>query len=358
MISLTLALACSLAKSVPSPGHISAVQVGNPISVLDNAGDTWVTAWGKDGSLYSPSNDTYGFHRAGDSNVAVNRIIGDDPLRLTGETVNLLSDYGKSTQTLADGCTWKSGGCISIDGVLYLVVSRHNYGETSGDSKRRQTAKNASIIMSSDQGKTWTRSAKENYEHPMFPGSRFATPYFVDYGRNAKGKVDNADKYVYAMSNNGFWDNGDTMILGRVLRKDLSKLRGSDWEYFAGDANWTKDVNLAKPILDEPSHLGMTGSTYLPAFHCYMTIGWYYPKGSGKLPSAAQETVWDFYQSPKPWGPWTKISSHRFAPQGYYGPNICLKFTTNHGKRLFVVTAGDWNNHSVYRLTLVPIDLN
>jgi len=346
-----------------STPQIRAIRVGNPISILNNQGDTWVGAWGEDGSLYSPSNDTFGFNGACNSNIAMNHIVGEDLLNLTGETVNPMSDYGESSHLEADGCNWKSGGCISIDGVLYWAVGRHNYGETSGDPLRRQTAKNASIIKSADGGKTWSPSAKENYDHPMFPGSRFAAPYFVDYGRNQSARADQSDRYVYATSNNGFWDNGDNMILGRVPRKSLGDLRGSDWEYYTGGdgmlaSNWTSDPDHAALILDQPNHLGMTGATYLPAFHCYLMIGWYYPKGGGKMPGASQETVWDFYQSPHPWGPWSKLHSYHFAPQGYYCPTVCLKFSANGGRRLFAITAGDWHDHSVYRLTFVPLDLS
>jgi hypothetical protein len=110
-------------------------------------------------------------------------------------------------------------------------------------------------------------------------------------------------------------------------------------------------------IIDEPNHLGMTGPVYLPEFGRYLMIGWYYPAGGGKKPNAWVETVWDFYESPRPWGPWTKIGSHHFAPQGYYCPGICVKFSERHGHRVFAVTAGDWHDLSVYRFTLVPLNL-
>jgi hypothetical protein len=342
---------------------IKAIHVGNPISVLNNRGDTWVGAWADDNEIYSPSNDTTGFGVTCDSNVAFNRITGDDPLRLTGVTINPMIDYGKGGMELADRCNWKSSGCLSIDGVFYWVVARHHYGETSGDPFMRQTAQNASIIKSLDKGKTWTRPARENYDRPMFPGPRFAAPYFIQYGRDGKAAtVDQADRYVYAVSNNGFWDNGDNMILGRVLRTKIGDLKGSDWEFFTGGdgalaSSWNPDMNKAKWILDEPDRLGMTGPVYLPEFGRYLMIGWYYPAGGGKKPDAWFETVWDFYESPKPWGPWTKIGSHHFAPQGYYGPGVCLKFSEKGGRRVFAVTAGDWHNLSVYRFTLVPLDL-
>lgn len=69
---------------------------------------------------------------------------------------------------------------------------------------KRQPAMNASIIKSDNLGKTWFRSAKDNYDKPIFPGSRFSTPYFIQCGADGSSLIDNAEKYVYAVSNNGF----------------------------------------------------------------------------------------------------------------------------------------------------------
>jgi hypothetical protein len=234
--------------------------------VEDNGGDTWVAAWADDDRLYTPSDDTDGFHKAAHANIVFNRLDGPDPQRLTGLTVNPMKEYGKATEEGPDQCSWKSSGCTFVDGALYWVVARHCYGEKSGDPRRRQTAQNASIIKSTDYGLTWTRSAMENYQHPMFPGRRFATPYFIEYGRN-RADVDGAPTYVYAVSNNGFWDCGDDMILGRVLRSKLSALSGADWEFFTGGdgmlpSAWTHKADTAKPLIQQPGRLGMTGAVY------------------------------------------------------------------------------------------------
>jgi hypothetical protein len=387
---------------------IQGIRVQSPITIAHNLGDTWVAAWGDDDNLYSPSNDTSGFHgidldtfltpeeqkqRAGNpaafkftadekkqianrrtSKIAFNCLKGSDPTLLDGETTNWMPDYKMQdhvTERLwptgvkqwegADGRTWKSSGCASIDGVLYWVIARHQYGEISGDASLRQTAVNASIIKSTDYGMNWTRSAQENLDRPTFPGSRFATPYFIDYGKG-RLPVDGADRYVYAISNNGFWDNGDTMILGRVLRARIGELNGGDWEFFVGgdglhDRTWSRQADAAKPILQKPGQLGETGAVYLAARQRYMMIAWYYPAGSGKMKDASKTTVWDFYEAPKPWGPWTHIDSHTFSPQGYYCPGICPKFQTD--TRVYALTAGDFNNGwEFYRLTVVPIDLS
>ena len=76
-------------------GRLRGVHVGTPVPLADNSGDTWVAAWASDGNLYSPSDDTSGFHKATSANVAFNRIDGDDPPHLSGVTVNSLEEYGK-----------------------------------------------------------------------------------------------------------------------------------------------------------------------------------------------------------------------------------------------------------------------
>jgi hypothetical protein len=194
----------------------------------------------------------------------------------------------------------------------------------------------------------------------MFPESHFTTPYFIDYGRS-RLEVDAANRYVYAISNNGFWDNGDTLILGRVRRERIGLLNGSDWEFFTGgdglrDENWTTHAPQAGPVLEKPGNLGMIGAVYLPARQRYMMIGWYYPRGSGYAKDSSTTTVWDFYEAPQPWGPWTQVHSHTWKPQGYYCPCICPKFQSV--DRVYVTTAGDFNNWwDYYHLTIVPIDL-
>ena len=112
---------------------ITGVKVGTAVKLDDNQGDTWIAAWAGDDNLYSPSDDTSGFRKACSSNVAFNRIEGSDPLHLTGTTINPMSEYANAGQVGPDGCTWKSTGCMWIDGALYLSVARHLYGDDSGD---------------------------------------------------------------------------------------------------------------------------------------------------------------------------------------------------------------------------------
>jgi hypothetical protein len=338
---------------------IHSVTVQGSLMVPDNEGDTWAPAWASDGSVFSPSDDSGGFKSTLRTNIHFNQITGDTPATLDGDTVNPMSEYGKLGEAGPDHRNWKSSGCLALDGALYLVVARHHYDV-------RQTAQNSSIIKSTDGGKTWTRSAKENYDHPLFPGSRFATPYFIDYGQDGHQAVaDGSDHYVYALSNNGFWDNGDNMILGRVLRSKIGDLNSQDWQFLksgdgATDANWSSNMNDAHPVIDNPNHLGMGGPVYLPVQKCYFMVGWYFPAGGGrKTNDASKTTNWDFYVAQHPWGPWRIVGSHQFHPEGYYGPQVCLKLNSPDGSQLQVLTTGDFNRFtgptSLYKLTVVSL---
>ena len=335
------------------------VTVEAPLPVSDSEGDTWTPTWASNGHLYSPSNDTTGFRGGPKVNIAFNRIDGNDPFHLDGITVNPMLEYGKESERGPDGCTWKSSGCACIDGVLYWVVARHKYGQESGDPHRRQTAQNASIIKSTDFGRTWIRSALVNYRAPMFPGRRFATPYFIEFGRDGLSPS-NVGNYVYAVSNNGFWDCGDDMIVGRVARSKIGLLDASHWEFYTGGnggvSSWTKNMSHAIPVLKGPRKFGMTGAAYLHNFQRYLMIGWSYPAGGGKMEGAATDTIWNFYESPRPWGPWKNIGSYESKPAGYYSPQVCPKFQM--ASRVFVFTAGNWNNLKDYRLTVVPLKLS
>jgi hypothetical protein len=345
-------------KASADESAIHSVEVKETVVVPNNTGDTWAPAWAKDGTIFSPSDDSGGFKGPVSTNIHFNKITGDTATTLDGDTVNPMIEYGKGSELGPDGFTWKSSGCMMLDGVLYWVIARHHYDV-------QQSAQNASIIKSTDGGKTWTRSVQENYDHPLFPGSRFATPYFIDYGQDGHQAVaDGSDKYVYAMSNNGFWDNGDNMILGRVLKTKIGDLKAEDWQFFksgdgAVDSNWSPDMNQTIPVINNPNHLGMGGPVYLTAQKCYFMIGWHYPDTGGRMkPESSQTTNWDFYVASQPWGPWRIVGSHTFHPEAYYGPQVCLKLTSPDGSMLQAFTCGNFNppfGALYYKLSVVSL---
>ena len=316
----------------------------------DSNGDTWDPFWAYDDNLYSFNCDGRGFGKA-PRNLAFNEYTGSRLDLLTGSQINSMDAYGRAGDKRADGATWKVCGQECIDGVFYGFVVRNIYGNNSKDPLLRQTSFNASLIKSTDRGVTWIRPEPKNYDSPMWPGKRFGAPGFVHYGKNG-GQVtqDAADRYVYAVSNNGFWNGGDDFVLGRVKRGDLPKLNAADWSYYTGgdganDADWSPDLTRAMPVFSNPAKCGWTSPTYIAGLGRYVLVSWYVTPTLKKW-FAPVEVKCDFYQAEHPWGPWTFIDSlsDHFLPPGhhFYGPNICAKYQQPEGSdvRVALFTSG------------------
>ncbi len=343
----------------------------NRIHKWDDAnGDTWDPFWADDDNLYAFNCDGRGFG-SNHMNLAFNKLSGQAPDALVGSQVNPMSEYGKGGQKGPDNATWKACGQECTDGVFYAFVSRNTYGSDSHDPLTRQTAANASLIKSTDRGHTWTRSARENYERPMWPGSSFGAPFFVHYGRNG-GQVerDGANEYVYACSTNGFWNDGDTLILGRVLRSQLSRLNSADWEYLSASdgsatSSWSRSIDRSIPILDRAARCGQTPITFVRELGVYLLVSWYNTETMTRW-FEPNRMRYDFYQAPHPWGPWTQAGSvddSFLGPRWHmYGPSICAAFQQRLGDdiELSLFTSGcpfDDVPTSPYKMWRVPLVL-
>ncbi|HOX59596.1 MAG TPA: hypothetical protein P5205_21010 [Candidatus Paceibacterota bacterium] len=335
----------------------------------DSNGDTADPFWADDDQLYHFMCDGRGFGTQA-MNICFNKLTGPDLLSLKGSLINPMEEYGKANATEPDGATWKVCGQECVDGVFYAFVARNIYGNKSKDPILRQTSFNASLIKSTDRGQTWTRSASENYKSPMWPGSRFGAPGFFHFGKNG-GSVtrDQADKFVYALSNNGFWNGGDDFILARVRRSALPKLNAADWQYYSGgnsmnEGSWRSDITLAKPILSLPGKLGWTAPVFIPALNRYLLVSWHVTPTLRKW-FAPNEVVYEFYDAPHPWGPWNYISSFsdRFLSTGnMYGPNLCAKYQEKRGDDvlLSLFTSGcqfEDKPSGLYKMWRIPLVL-
>jgi hypothetical protein len=255
-----------------------------------------------------------------------------------------------------------------------MFVTRCHYPWQSGDPKHRHVFRDSSIIKSTDDGRTWTRAAEENYSKPMFPGKRFGTPYFVWYGKDGAATVDNADKYVYAVSNNGHFEAGDDYALGRVLRARLPELSAVDWSFYKTgdgmeDGNWTPNLAAAGPILTQPEQCSMTGMTYIEGLQRYVMVVWHYSQISFETAILKKDlsTVLDFFEAPKPWGPWTKVQSFNTGPLGWYTPIIGQRFQVAVNATTvtaFLYATGFLSNAeggldpALYKLNYMPITLS
>jgi len=306
-------------------------------------GDTWDPFWADDDSLYAFNCDGRGFGTQA-RNLAFNQLQGDGLHSLSGRIINSMDEYGIAGKKEADNATWKACGQECIDSIFYAFVSRNVYGSDSHDPLLRQTAFNSSLMKSTDKGLTWTRSAAENFKDPMWPGTRFGSPFFVHYGKNG-GAVsrDGAHQYVYAISPNGFWNDGDDFILGRVDRTKLKDLDAFDWTYYTGRdgqraENWSKQIANAIPILSLPAKCGQTPPCYIASLGVYLLISWYNTQKMSKW-FEPNEMRYDFYEAERPWGPWGFINSYsdRHITGGHmYGPSLCAKFQERKGSEVMM----------------------
>jgi hypothetical protein len=333
-------------------------------------GDTWDPFWADDDDLYAFNCDGRGFGRTA-MNLACNKLSGNAPSSLAGLQVNPMMEYGKAGEKGPDDATWKACGQECIDGVFYAFVARNVYGSDSGDPLMRQLAGNSSLIKSEDRGITWQRSAQENYNRPLWPGRAFGAPFFVHYGRNG-GHVtkDRATEYVYACSTNGFWNDGDQLILARVRRSHLRRLSSSDWQYYAGgdginSRNWSAVIGDASPILRRPAKCGQTPITWIPHSGIYLLVSWYNTSRMTKW-FEPNQMRYDFFQAPHPWGPWSLVSSFTddFLGPGFhmYGPSLCARFQRPVGAdtEISLFTSGcPFNDvpEAPYKLWRIPLRL-
>ena len=364
---------------------VRSAQIHDTNRVAAAHGDTWSSAATGDGTVYVLSCDTQGF-AANLAPLGVNlaisklRIDGSDVhVDLVNPMLTVPSHYGLQGEMKydADGGfrMWKGNSLAYIDDVMYLSISRH--GDMTPASRYIQDARNASIIKSLDYGLSWERVERQNYLHPMFPNDTFSVPFFVQYGtmpvdgQSREVLPDGAEDHVYAISNDGYWNNGNWMKVGRVPRGRLSQLDPSDWEWFCADVSasenaesaadaWSADPTRATQVLLADGQLSQSGIQYLWPLRRYVMLQWFYPSPyKGNFDTS--RTVWRFYEAPKPWGPWTSFFEQEFDPTGFYNPEILVTSVQAEegGARATVLTAGDWRTNmepdSAYRLQLVDV---
>ena len=364
-------------------------RLGKPYMYTESFGDSWSSAWLDDGRVLTLSCDTKGWREgcgADGSNWALNELTGDftNAGGLYGRTVNPMKshpfDFGRwaNVKYDEDGVKrmWKANSIAFADGSLYVSVSRH--GPMISGTDYLQDSINASIIRSDDFGETWSMTEDRCYFDPMFPGRRFPLPCFVQYYRGggpvpAEGGLfaspHESGVYVYAVSNDGYWNNGNVIYLARIRRDRMHDMNADDWQYFYGstgdnnDGCWSPDPALKTPILQNPRRLSMAGVQYIWPLRRYVMLQAYYPEPYSKTFDTSA-TCFEFYEAPAPWGPWSSFYRCDFNGPGYYTPEILLKSITpdgNGGCKMFLLTAGDWktcgNAVTIYRMTAIELNL-
>ncbi len=334
-----------------------------------NYGDTWGSTWSDDDFVYSVGDDTSGTGTVG-WNLSVYKVAGMPPQHVVTR-VNEMQEYDKA----GAGHWWKGAGMASIDGVLYMGIYSQSVPGQGSATKISFNADHASIILSTDHGKTWKPTA--TVESPLFPGKEFPTPFFVQYGKDYS---DAMDEYVYLVSNDGGWNNWNRMILARVARRTIGQLNRSDWEFFTGTGRhsvplWGRDARQAKAVFEHQGYTSMTGMQYVPAVQRFVLGQWAYVamKGGGDRTAAcpaappwhgeakhetADQTMLCLYEAPKPWGPWRLFHAQPKWGPAFYNPNFPSKWFENGGRRLWIVEGGNYRGPAGgYNFTVQQLEL-
>jgi hypothetical protein len=342
--------------------HAIGARFGEPVRYPKSHGDLWTATWADDGAVYAAADDARGFEDSCNSNLSIHRMVGEMPPSLQAETVNPMSEYGTIGERLAiDNGMWKACGLACVEGVLYLSVSRHTY---PWDAFAIQRAWDASIVKSVDHGKTWSRMP--DLGRAMFPGYTFSTPFFVQYGQDGKAPdTHDAREYVYAVSNDGTWNNGNSMSLGRVRRDRLARLDPTDWEFVRGFDKegrpvWRSRHDMAGFTFRAPARASMTGVHYIEGLGEYLMPQWHNDRLEDKN-ERWKSTRIELYRAPAPWGPWELIHSEATFPKGFYNPCVPSKYISSDGRKLWIFASGDWTTaktlDGMYGLFMIPVEL-
>ncbi|HOX06536.1 MAG TPA: hypothetical protein PK280_09055 [Planctomycetota bacterium] len=311
--------------------------LSEPLRYPGSHGDTWSCTWADDGHIYSTADDCHGIEESNNSNLAVFRVEGAPPEHRVA-LVNPMDAYGKlGYHDRAD--SWKADGLICVDGVLYMAVSQHSGANEYGDLVQRTY--DASIIKSTDHGRTWSPKRRD----AMFPSPRFSTPFFVQFGRNYEGAMDG---FVYAVSGTS-WNNGNYLTLGRVPREKLGALEADDWEMYSGlssdgEPAWKPyragAFRQEQPVFKFRGSTSMTGMHYVPAVDRFLLPEWAYVDLDGPDPWA--RTFLHLYEAPKPWGPWSLVHVEEDFGKAWYNPSLPAKWFEDGGQRMWMVCGGDF----------------
>lgn len=337
----------------PMSKVITSVSV-DPIRIHKGDGDMWPLTWAADGNLYAAAGDNT------DSPMNFWQVGGHpEPHHSWGVTMRLVDNLPVDPAVYCQrphvdprrGV--KPAGLLSLGGTIYLAAELHNYGEDP--NFRRQQNVSAWILTTRGYGLTWNREATPQ---DFFTG-RLSSPHFIQFGQDYAGA---RDEYVYASfpvgeDGNSYWENGDAMLLGRVLQDEL--LRRESWEFWTGaDAHnrpaWSKDEQRAQPIFAYHHMTGENHIAYNAGLGRYILGNYSFIDAAGNprpyhqaWPESARRSQLTLYEAPEPWGPWSLFyRDDDWGRLGGYQPNFPTKWMSADGRTMWMVYSGSYEDYN------------
>lgn len=326
-------------------------------------GDMWPLTWGEDDNIYAAAGDNKGvpmnlwkvstlknfWNPTGKVKADVMSNSGSWTLDMINEAPVDVEQYC----TDPEAPFIKPAGILDVDGVLYLAVEAQNYGDKKLFNRQRNL--HGWIVTSKDCGRTFDQEATRT---DFFSG-RLSSCHFLQFGR---GYRKSRDHYVYAYfpcdleDGWSYWENNDALLLGRVPRDRI--LDRSQWEFCSStdqtDPIWSKDDQKAIPVFCYPKMTGANHVAYNPGLGRYI-IGNYSFVDEELHPRPVHQMAYPeshisqltLYEAPEPWGPWKLFyRDDNWGTYGDYQPNFPVRWMSEDGKILFMVSSGSWDDYN------------
>ncbi|MCL2361085.1 MAG: hypothetical protein FWC73_04625 [Defluviitaleaceae bacterium] len=297
-------------------------------------GDTYPMTWADDDNIYTSSGDPFW----GES------ISGLDIEYFTGgpEDYKIFKASHMNDYLGWGGNGPKPSGMICVDGILYLAFQNLMKGAKSPHSIRCQPGADAHIIYANPRWHQWNPSYAAIKE-PMFPGSHFGGPAFINFGKNNENARDN---YVYAVSSDQ-WDNGSNLRVGRVPKEHIPNR--NYWEFISafnpdGTPVWNTDLNLAIPVLSIHRFISLPEMVYLKELDRYLLLTVHMKEDFN--PDTGSDLL--ILDAPEPWGPFSLVHYEElwegmdYTP---YCPRIPLKWMSKDHKSGYIQFSGNWSTY-------------
>jgi len=339
---------------------------------LNSSGDNWCITWAADNSQVTSMCDgnwletEHGYH--------------NHLYRITGGPDGFSrKDIPNYPQFVLRKGSWFGYGVVSVDGILYSVVSKTPANRWSGPFR------GIKLLKSPDNGNTWYRVDRHGGERKLGPWDdarnevnaqemffleefglahqkQQAYPFsFVDFVKCGKDNSAARDDYLYIYSPEGA--HAHRLLLARVHKNSIG-IRSS-WEYFVeydgSKAVWTSDI-LQRGCVHEFPEKSADGNyfgwySWLPSVVWNEGLGLYLMVNggtyAGKKMTSSDEDYYNrwmhtrtgslgFWYSENPWGPW-----HRFYYTDYwqadeqtnltYQPKLSPKWISGDGRNMVLI---------------------
>ena len=344
----------------------------------DRHGDNWRPVWTADGSQITPMCDG--------SWLGI-KYYHNHLYRIIGGPENFLKKDIPNYPDFSGGPgSWFGYGVVSVDGVLYSVVSKTPGPRWSGPFR------GIKLLKSKDNGETWYRVDRNGNERKIGPQDKarnqvnpdemffleeFGLPHqkqkaypfsFVDFVKSGKDNSAAKDNYLYIYSPEGA--HAHKLLLARVPKEKLG-IR-SAWEYFVKYEDfqpiWTSDIRKRGYVHIFPQK--SSDGNYFGWYSWIPSVVWNEGLGlyimvnggtyAGRQMTSSDKDYYDawmhtrtgslgFWYSKNPYGPW-----HQFYYTDYwtvddsknrtYQPSLSPKWISPNGKQMTLIWSDAMKN--------------